>query len=121
MMMNVRRGLYEGRADMLNSGALSAAPHNGVDADAAASAPIQEQQTQGRYFGQSQKQELPTLLAGGHDVERLVRASSLAVLATLPRSCGRCRPWSRPATNSPHFGGDAQLEPRYASSCWLMR
>jgi hypothetical protein len=111
---NVKRGLYKALADMPNSGELSSAPYNGVDADAAERAPTQVQQTLGRYFGQPQKHELSTSLAGGHDVERLVRASSLARLATLPRSCGRCWPWNRPSANSPHFGGDTQLEPRWA-------
>jgi hypothetical protein len=108
-------GLYECRADMLISGALSAALHSGVDADLAASTPKEEQQNRGRHFAQSREDELSASLSGDHDEERLVRASSLAELATMPHLCGRCRPWSRPATNSPHCGCDAQLELRYAS------
>lgn len=114
MIMNAKMDLdlYKGWADMLNSEVLFAVLHNGVDADAAENTPIEEQQTHGRYFGQSRTHELPASLSGSHGIEQLVRASSLAQLETLSHACLRCHPWIRPSANSPHFVGDAQLESR---------
>ncbi len=73
-MMHLSGGLYKEGSEMLYSGALSAAPHNCVDADAAASAPPQEHQNRGRFFGRILKHQRVVSLSGGHDGERLVRA-----------------------------------------------
>lgn len=73
-MMYPSEGLYKGPAEMLYSGALSAAPHNCVDADAAAVAPPERHQNRGRFFGPSRKNLSTVSLSGGHDGERLVRA-----------------------------------------------
>ncbi len=73
-MMHEEVGLYKESGQMLYSGALSAAPHNGVDADATAVAPHQRHQNQAYFFGLSSSDQRPSTLAGVPDGERALRA-----------------------------------------------
>jgi hypothetical protein len=107
-MMNVRRGLYKGWTDMPNSGALSAAPQNGVDADAADRAPIEGQQTHRGWGGNLARQKMvdiwPAVTTWNASFER-----HRSQLATLPRSCGRWQHNKTCCQRIPRTRGDSQL------------
>ena len=84
-MMHPSGGLYKALGDMLNSGALSPAPHNRVDADAAESAPNKGRQTRrvlgGYLTRQKQVDNWPAVTTWNAPFERIARkARDLAPL-----------------------------------------
>jgi hypothetical protein len=73
-MMHEEVGLYKEAVEMLYSGALSAAPHNCVDADATAGAPQQGHQSRAYFLGVAASAQRRISLAGVPDGEHHVRA-----------------------------------------------
>ncbi len=112
MMMPERGGLYKVRGDMLNSGALSAAPHNRVDADAAEIAPMERQQTRRGLDGYperlKQSRGWPAVTTWNDSLERHRSRGSRRCPA---RACAG-NTMKHVASEFPALGGDAQLEPR---------
>ena len=115
VMMHVRGGLYKGRWEMLNSGALSAAPHNRVDADAAEIAPMKRQKTRRGLDGYLEKLKQsrgwPAVTTWNDSFERHRSRSS----RRCPAPAGAGNTMKHVASEFPALGGDAQLEPRWAS------
>jgi hypothetical protein len=114
-MMPERGGLYKARGDMLNSGALSAAPYNGVDADAAKSAPIESQQTRRGLGGYPARQKClrscPAVTTWNDSFELHRSRGS----RRCPAHAGAGSTMKHVASEFPALGGDAQLEPRWGS------
>jgi hypothetical protein len=111
-MMPERGGLYKARGDMLDSGALSAAPHNGVDADAAKSAPMERQQPRRGLGGYPVRRKClrswPAVTTWNASFERHRSRDS----RRCPAHAGAGNTMKHVASEFPALGGDAQLEPR---------